>query len=185
MIRSFSISAVFLLSVRLAAEVLPLVSAEQLGLSQERLSRIRPAMERAIAQGEMAGGLGLIARHGKIGYFETWGMADRERSKPMPKDAIFRMYSMTKAVTGVAVMTLYEEGRFSLHDPISKFLPEFKQMKVMIEKTDAATGKRTYDTVPAEREMKILDLLRHTSGLNYTGPSDESGQPRYRQAGVG
>ncbi len=141
-------------------------------------------MERAIANGEMAGGIGLIARHGKIAYFDTWGMADREANKPMQKDAIFRMYSMTKAVTGVAVMTLYEDGRFSLHDPVSKFLPEFKNMRVAVEKTDAASGKRIYYTVPAEHEITILDLLRHTSGLNYEGPRDENGEPVYRKIGI-
>src|SRR4051812_40534750 len=105
------------------AQVLPVVAPEQVGLSAERLARIRPVMEKAIADGVMAGGSGLIALHGKIAYFETWGMADRDAGKPVAKDTIFRMYSMTKAVTGVAVMTLYEEGRFSLQDPVSKFLP--------------------------------------------------------------
>ncbi len=185
MIRSSLVAAVLLALTSLPAQVLPVVPPEQVGISQERLGRIRPAMERAIAQGEMAGGIGLIARHGKIAYFETWGMADREGRKPMAKDAIFRMYSMTKAVTGVAVMTLYEEGRFSLHDPISKFLPEFKQMKVAVEKTDPGTGKRIYYTVPAEREIQILDLLRHTSGINYAGARDETGEPSYRKVGLG
>jgi CubicO group peptidase (beta-lactamase class C family) len=169
----------------LSAQVLPQAAPEQVGLSSERLARIRPAMERAIANGEMAGGVGLIARHGKIAYFDTWGMADREAKKPMQKDSIFRMYSMTKAVTGVAVMTLYEEGRFSLHDPVSKFLAEFHNSKVAVEKTDAATGKRIFYTVPAEREISILDLLRHTSGLNYAGPKDEKGESLYRKAGIG
>lgn len=160
---------------------MPQVSPAQVGLSQERLNRIRPAMERDIAQGEMAGAIGLIARHGKIAYFETYGMADREANKPMAKDAIFRMYSMTKAVVAVSVMTLYEEGRFSLHDPISKFLPEFAHMKVAVEKTDPATGKRSYSTVPAEREITILDLMRHTSGLNYAGPRGEDGELIYKK----
>ena len=138
-------------------------------------------MERDIADGEMAGAIGLIARHGKIAYFETYGMTDREANKPMAKDAIFRMYSMTKAVVGVLVMMLYEEGSFSLRDPISKFLPEFKNMKVAVDKTDPATGKRIYYTVPAEREITILDLMRHTSGLNYAGPRNENGELIYKQ----
>ncbi len=147
----------------------------QAGLSQERLNRIRPAMERDIAQGEMAGAIGLIARHGKIAYFETYGMADREANRPMTKDAIFRMYSMTKAVVAVSVMTLYEEGRFSLRDPISKFLPEFKNMQVAVDKTGQVT------TVPAERQIMILDLMRHTSGLNYAGPKDANGELIYKK----
>jgi CubicO group peptidase (beta-lactamase class C family) len=171
--------------VFLQAQVLPQVSPEQVGLSPERLNRIRPAMEKDVAQGQMAGGIGLIARRGKIAYFETWGMADREAAKPMRKDSIFRMYSMTKAVTGVAVMTLYEEGRLSLRDPVAKFLPEFKDMRVAVEKTDPATAKRVSYTVPAERDITVLDLLRHTSGLNYAGPRDESGEPVFRRLGLG
>src|SRR5690349_16151476 len=138
-------------------------------------------MERDIAQGEMAGAIGLLARHGKIAYFETYGMAAREANRPMAKDAIFRMYSMTKAVVAVSVMTLYEEGRFSLHAPIAKFLPEFAHMKVSVEKTDPATGKRSYSTVPAQREITILDLMRHTSGLNYAGPRGEDGELIYKK----
>jgi CubicO group peptidase (beta-lactamase class C family) len=157
-------------STCLYAQVLQIVPPENVGFSGERLARIKPVMERAIANGEMAGGIGVLARRGKIAYFGTWGMADKEANKSMTKDAIFRIFSMTKLVTGVAVMTLYEEGRFTLHDPVSKFLPEFKQMKV-------ASGNAS---VPAEREIKILDLLRHTSGLNYAGTAEHS----YEKAGI-
>ena len=181
MIRVFSFAAL-LSMLCVQAQQLPQVAPEQVGMSQERLGRIRPAMERAIAHGDMAGGIGLIARHGKVAYFETWGLADREKNKPMSKDAIFRMYSMTKAVTGVAVMTLYEDGRFSLHDPVSKFLPEFEHMKVTVERAD--NGKPVYYTVPAEHQITILDLLRHTSGLDYEGPRDEDGEPVYRKIGL-
>jgi CubicO group peptidase (beta-lactamase class C family) len=184
MIRTVVALAALALPLRLPGEALPETAPEQVGMSAERLNRIRPAMERAIANGEMAGGVGLIARHGKIAYFDAWGMADREANKPMRKDSIFRMYSMTKAVTGVAVMTLYEDGRFSLHDAISKYLPEFKHMKVAVEKTDGTSGRRVSYTVPAERDITILDLLRHTSGLNYAGPRDENGDPAYRALGL-
>jgi CubicO group peptidase (beta-lactamase class C family) len=96
-------------------------------------------------------------------------MADKESGRPMQKDAIFRIYSMTKAVTGVAVMMLYEDGRFSLSDPVSRYLPEFSTMKVAVERTDPITGKQVLShTVPADRQITILDLRRHTSGLNYT-----------------
>jgi CubicO group peptidase (beta-lactamase class C family) len=165
-----------LLALALVTLHLSAAAPEDVGLSQERLSRIRPAMERALGNGEMAGAVGLIARHGKIAYFETYGQADREAKKPMQKDAIFRMYSMTKAVTGVAVMTLYEQGYFSLRDSVSKFLPEFKTMRVAMP-----DGK----TVPAERDITILDLLRHTSGLNYAGPLDEHGGLLYKKLGIG
>lgn len=157
---------------------------EEAGLSKERLDRIGRTMQQHIAAGRVAGAIGLIARHGKIGYFETYGMMDKEAGKPMRKDAIFRIYSMTKAVTGVATMILYEENKFSLNDPVSKYLPELGAMKVAVDKKDQETGKRTYFVVPAEREITIRDLLRHTSGLNYQGPRDEKGDLMYPRLGV-
>jgi len=180
----FWIAAFVALAVPSLAQVLPEIPAQQVGFSQDRLERIKPAMEKHIAKDEMAGGIGLIARRGKIAYFESWGMADREAAKPMRKDTIVRLYSMTKAVTAVAVMILYEEGRFSLSDPVSKYLPEFSDMKVAVEKTDAAAGRRIFYTVPAERPTTILDLLRHTSGLDYAGPRDQKGELIYRQLGI-
>jgi CubicO group peptidase (beta-lactamase class C family) len=154
------------------------------GLAKDRLDRISEVMQKHISENRIAGAIGLIARRGKIGYFETWGMMNKDAGKPMRKDAIFRIYSMTKAVTGVATMMLYEEGKFFLNDPVSKFLPELGKMQVAAERIDAATGKRTVYTVPAEREMTIRDLLRHTSGLNYTGTRDEKGAFTYNTAGV-
>jgi CubicO group peptidase (beta-lactamase class C family) len=169
----------------LQAQVLSPLAPEKVGLSKERLDRIRPAMEKHIADNKLSGGVGLIARRGKIAYFETYGMADKETGKPMQKDSIFRMYSMTKAVTGVAVMILYEEGRFTLADPVSRFLPEFENMKVAVEKTDPTTGKPVLShTVPAEHPITILDLMRHTSGLNYAGPHDEKGDLIYQKIGL-
>jgi CubicO group peptidase (beta-lactamase class C family) len=159
-----------------ARKSLSTATPAEAGLSQERLDRISPVMQKHIAENRIAGAIGLIARRGKIAYFDAWGMMDKESGKPMRKDAIFRIYSMTKAVTGVAAMILYEEGRFYLTDPVSKYLPEMGNLKVAIDKTDPATGKRVYFTVPAEREMTIRDLLRHTSGLNYQGPKDEKGE---------
>jgi CubicO group peptidase (beta-lactamase class C family) len=90
----------------------------------------------------------------------------------MPKDAIFRIASMTKALTAVGPLTLYEDGRFNLLDPISKFMPEFANMKVLVDKTDLATGKHAYSTAPAQRQITVLDLLRHTSGVG--GRFDEN-----------
>src|SRR5580700_5467409 len=143
---------------------LPLVSPAEVGLSVARLGRIGVAMRKHIAAKRIAGGLGLIARRGKIAYFETWGMADKEAAKPMREDAIFRIYSMTKAITGVAAMMLFEEGHFALSDPISSFLPEFADMRVAEEKNDPATGKTVLTgTVPADRPITMLDLMRHTS----------------------
>jgi len=156
------------------------VAPEQVGFSKERLERIKPWVERYIAENKLSGAVCLIARQGSVAYFETFGMADKEASKPMRKDSIFRMYSMTKAVTGVAVMMLYEEGRFSLADPISKYLPEFAHMKVAIEQTNEAGKPALAYTEAVSREITILDLLRHTSGLNYAGPHDEKGGMSYQ-----
>jgi CubicO group peptidase (beta-lactamase class C family) len=177
--------AILVLIAAAHAQVLPQLAPGDIGLSKERLDRIRVAMEREIAQNRLAGGIGLIARHGKVGYFEIYGSADKESGRPMQKDAIFRIYSMTKAVTGVAVMALYEDGRFALADPVSRYLPEFAEMKVAVERTDPLSGKRVLShLVPAERPITILDLLRHTSGFNYSGPHDEKGTLVYQQRGL-
>ena len=116
---------------------LPTAAPEQTGLSRDRLDRINTVMREHVQAGRLAGASGLIARNGKVAFRETWG--------EMKPDSIVRMYSMTKAVTGVAAMMLYEEGRFSLNDPVSKYLPEFSKMRVAHESTDAS-GKRTYYT---------------------------------------
>lgn len=154
------------------------------GLSNERLERITAVMNDHVAKGHIAGAIGLIARRGKVGYFETYGFQDKEAAVPMRKDTIFRMYSMTKPITGVAVMILYEEGKFHLTDPVSKYLPELGNMKVAVVETDPKTGKKTRYTVPAQREITILDLLRHTSGIDYAGPEDVDGKRIYEKLGT-
>ena len=155
------------------------------GLCSDRLKRIRARMEKHIEAGQVAGGLGLIMRRGHVGYLETWGLSDREAGTPMQEDAIFRIYSMTKAVTGVAAMMLLEEGAFLLSDPIHKFMPEFREMMVAVEAPDPETGKPVLTgTVPATRAITVLDLMRHTAGFNYTGPHDEKGDLLYPQSGI-
>ncbi len=156
---------------------------EQIGLSSERLARIDQAMEGHVAKGHFSGAIGLIARRGKIGYFKTWGDADKDAGTKMSKGAIFRMYSMTKAVTGVAAMILYEHGHFSLTDPISNYLPEFKNMHVAVDETDPKTGRRIAYTVPAERIM-VRDLFMHTAGLSYPGPKAPDGEAYFAKTGV-
>src|SRR5277367_2967914 len=151
---------------------LPTGAPEQAGLSQQRLDRINTIMLEHISKGTLNGASGLIARNGKVVFRETWG-----EYKP---DTIVRMYSMTKAITGVAAMICYEEGRFSLTDPVSKYLPEFEHMRVAHESTDAA-GKRTYYTVPADHPITVRDLFRHTSGLDYSGPHEENGEPAFKR----
>jgi CubicO group peptidase (beta-lactamase class C family) len=160
----------------LRAQLPPRAAPKEVGLSQERLDRIRPMMEKYIADNQMAGASALIGRRGKVAYFETFGMMDKEAGKPMAKDAIFRITAMTKPMVVVAALILYEQGKFSMLDPVSKFLPEFANMKVAVDKTDPATGKHTYNLVPAERQITVLDLMRHTSGMTEQGPKDEKGE---------
>jgi CubicO group peptidase (beta-lactamase class C family) len=154
---------------------LPTAAPEQTGFSHDRLERINTVMREHVQAGRLAGASGLIARNGKVAFRETWG--------EMKPDTIVRMYSMTKAVTGVAAMILYEEGRFSLNEPVSKYLPEFANMRVAHESTDAS-GKRTYYTVPADRPIAIRDLFRHTTGFDYSGPKDENGEVAYKKLGI-
>ena len=151
---------------------LPTGTPEQAGLSHQRLDQINSVMKDHIAKGTLNGASGLIVRDGKVVFRGTWG--------EYQPDTIVRMYSMTKAMTGVAAMILYEEGRFNLNDPLSKYLPEFKNMRVGMERFDAQ-GKRTYYTVPAERPILVRDLFRHTSGLDYAGPKEDNGDNAYKK----
>jgi CubicO group peptidase (beta-lactamase class C family) len=149
------------------AQQLPKASPESVGLSSERLQRIETEVAKSISDKQIAGAVTMIVRHGKVAWLKPQGMLDREAGKPMPADAMFRICSMTKPITSVAVMMLYEEGRFRLEDPISKYLPEFKNPKMLVK---PATG--TPYTIPATREITIRDLLRHTSGLTYNWNAD-------------
>ena len=151
---------------------------EAVGLSTERLSRIDRVMEKHIAEKKVAGAVTLVARHGKIAYLGAYGMMDVEAEKPMQRDTIFRIASMTKQITCVAVMMLYEEGHFLLHEPVSKFIPAFKEMYVLPpeDAEDAASP------VPATRQISIWNLLTHTSGLTYHW--NERLGPLYNEAGI-
>jgi CubicO group peptidase (beta-lactamase class C family) len=159
-------AAVFLsaliISAAAFAQDLPIAKPDTVGLSSERLEHIATAVQRSIDDKRIAGAVTLVSRRGRVAWFKAQGMMDREAGKPMRPDAIFRICSMTKPITSVAVMMLYEEGRFLLDDPISKYLPEFKNPKVLVK---PPTGEPY--TIPAAREITIRDLLRHTSGLTY------------------
>jgi len=137
-------------------------AAESVGFSSERLDRIAPVMQQYIDQGKLAGTLTLVARNGKIAYLNAQGMQDKEAAKPMTEDTIFRIYSMSKPVTAVAAMTLWEQGKFHMFDPIAKYLPEFANMKVYV----SGSGE---DMVVEEAKspIRIIDLFMHTSGLSY------------------
>jgi len=169
---------VSVLAIRPIAQT-SVVRPEEVGLSSERLARITEMMKRHVAAGEISGGVTLVARHGKIAHFEATGVTDIDSKKPMTKDAVFRIASMTKPVTGVAVMMMMEEGRLRITDPVSKYIPSFKDLKVAVAEPrgrGAAGGavidapqRVTYYRVPAEREITVRDLLTHVSGLN-SGP---------------
>jgi CubicO group peptidase (beta-lactamase class C family) len=143
-------------------------------MSPDRLHRIHEAIQRHIDAGEISGAVTLVARRGRLVHFEAHGLMDIESKRPMQKDAIFRIASMSKPITGVAVMMMLEEGKLRLNDPVSKFLPEFKDSKVAVAKGNSGDSY----TVPADRELTIRDLLTHTNGLMTGGLGSKSGPPR-------
>jgi CubicO group peptidase (beta-lactamase class C family) len=169
------ITLMMFLTFSAAAAPLEVVKPEQVGLSSERLQRIHQTIQRHIDAGDISGAITLVARKGQIAHFETHGLIDIETKKAMTKDAIFRIASMTKPITATAILLLIEEGKIRLTDPVSKFIPEFKEMKVAVPKDGtAAAGARggpppQFYTVPATREITIRDVLTHTSGL-VSGP---------------
>jgi len=148
---------------------LPRADPETLGFSSERLSRIRPVIQGEIEKGQYPGAVMLVVRDGHIVHFEAAGQLDPASGKPMTTDAIFRLYSMTKPFTSVAVMMLMEEGRLRMTDPLSKYLPALANLHVSVERRDPYTGATQYVNEPTHREISIQDLLRHTSGMVYAG----------------
>jgi CubicO group peptidase (beta-lactamase class C family) len=140
---------------------LPTAAPGEIGLSPGRLDRLSQVMRGEIERGRVPGAVALIARRGRVGFFESFGQRDTAGGAPMAKDAIFRIYSMTKPITTVAAMMLWEEGRFLLSDPIANYLPEFSEPTVAVE------HGADIERVPAERAITIQDLMRHTSGLTY------------------
>ncbi len=163
-----TVTAVTLLcSVAVFAQGLPAAAPESVGMSGPKLARIGEAFKKEIDQGKLPGAVFLVARKGKLVYSEAIGFQDKEAGKPIAKDSIFRIYSMTKPIVSVAAMMLVEEGKIQLTDPVSKYLPAMKSMTVSAAKADAEFAKVTYTQVPADREMTVQDLLRHTAGLAY------------------
>lgn len=139
------------------------LDAKGAGLKPARLERIDALLRDAVDRKRIAGGVALVMRHGKLGYLQAIGWQDVEAKRPMRADALFRIASMTKPITSVAVMMLVEDGKLRLADPVSKYVPEFKAPKVLGPGKDGAP----YSTKPAEREITIHDLLTHTSGITY------------------
>jgi CubicO group peptidase (beta-lactamase class C family) len=144
------------------AQPLPVAPPETVGFSVERLNRLGKVLKEDVEKNKLPGAVVAIARKGKLAYFEAVGFQDKPSGKAMDKDAIFRVYSMTKPWTSVAAIILMEEGRLQLTDPVSKYLPAFKDLKVA---TRNASGADVLE--PANREPTVQDLLRHTSGLGY------------------
>ncbi len=149
---------------------------EEVGLSSDRLQRIRETIQRHITAGDISGAVTLVARKGRVAHLEAHGQMDLESKKPMPQNAVFRMASMTKPIVGVAILMMMEEGRVRLSDPVSRFVPEFKGLQVAVEmpRTPGPATQAvepTFYTVPAAREITIRDLLTHTSGLVSGGVS--------------
>ncbi len=138
---------------------LPVVEPAKVGVSAEKLGEIRTVLQGYVDKGNLPGFLTVIARKGQIAHFETIGMRDVENEKPIEPDTIFRIYSMSKPITSVAVMILFDDGKFTLDDPVEKFIPAFKDMKVF--------NSEQTETHDAKTKMTIKHLLTHTSGLTY------------------
>ena len=155
-----------LVSLRAVADPLPTTPPESVGLSSKRLQAISDTLKADIAKGTIPGAILLISRHGKIAYFEAMGSLDPEKKTPMTKDGIFRIYSMTKPIVTAAAMMLFEDGKLALADPVAKYIPAFKDVKVGEEKP-GPDGKATLELVAPKRAMTVQDLMRHSSGLTY------------------
>ena len=137
--------------------------ANQVGVSKERLNKIAPVLEENIKAGRFPGFITAVARKGKVVHFETQGFSDVEKQIPLQKDSLFRIYSMSKPITGVALMILLEEGKVRLNDPVSIYIPEFANTEVMVVNEDGTTS-----TEKLKRQITIRDLATHTSGIAYS-----------------
>lgn len=148
----------------------PTTKPEDVGLSSERLQRINQMIQRRITAGEVAGAVTIVARKGKVAHLSAQGMMDLASKQPVTAGSIFRIASMTKPIVGVAIMMMVEEGRLRLNDPVSRYIPEFREMKVGVARPGGGRGEvLAFYTVPAEREITLKDLLTHVSGLG-SGP---------------
>ncbi|MDA8774129.1 beta-lactamase family protein [Opitutales bacterium] len=153
---------------------LPFIKPEKVGMDAKKLKRVDQKMEELIKEDRLAGGIVVVARKGKVVHFGTYGKRDLENNLPVEKDTIFRIYSMTKAITSVAALMLNEEGKLSLDDPLSKYFPSLQAIKVLDKD----------ELVEPNREATVADLLRHTSGLTYAWSSNKKISQALKDAGV-
>jgi CubicO group peptidase (beta-lactamase class C family) len=163
----------------ITAERIDTVRPEDVGFSSVRLQRIDATMRRLVNEEKIAGGVTLVARQGKVAHFEATGLMDIEARRPMERDAIFRIASMTKPITVTAVMMLFEEGHFLLDDPISDFIPEFAHTRVFVQKTEQGG-----ELADLERPITIRHLLMHTSGLTHPMNPDDAVSRMYAEAQI-
>src|SRR5436190_5077609 len=150
--------AVLVINVGAQQSQVPRVTPETSGLSSARLNEATDLLNRYVTEQRIAGAVAAVARHGRVGYLQAIGFQDLETRAPMTERSLFRIYSMTKSVTAVAAMMLYEEHRFTLDDPIATFIPDFRNIRVV--------GDQGVAHAPA-RPITVRDLLLHTSGLNH------------------
>jgi CubicO group peptidase (beta-lactamase class C family) len=161
-----ALAFLFVLAAGASAQELPTAKPADVGFSAERLEHITQLLRDDSQKGTIPGAVVMIVRNGKVAYFESIGALDPLAKAPMRKDAIFRIYSMSKPITTVAVMMLYEQGKITLDEPIAKYIPAFKDMKVGVESV-GEDGKPKLDLTDAKKPITIQDLLRHTSGITY------------------
>ena len=162
-----------------ASRTLATATPEAVGMSSERLVRLHDAMQELVEEGRLAGITTMIARHGQVVDFQTYGYRDMEAGDPMAEGAIFRIYSMSKPITGVALMMLYEEGKFRLSDPVQRFIPEFRGLQV------AASWNPDGPVLEdADHPMTIRELMTHTAGLAYGIGDPHPADRLYQREGV-
>ncbi len=182
MLRHISVIFVLVFTVAVGAigSDLPTTTPEQAGFSKEGLEKLKAHFQGYVDDGKLAGLTTLVSRRGKIVHFETYGQQNKAKGIQTSKDTLYRIYSMTKPITGVAMMMLWEEGKFKLDDPVSKYLPSFKGQRVFA----GAGQKNKIKTLPVEREATIRDLMRHTAGLTYGFFGDTPVDRVYRASGM-
>jgi len=176
-----SLFALVLASPASTFEPAPEIRAESVGLSSERLERLRTTMQQYVGEGRVAGLVIYVARGGQVAALEAFGKADIEAGTPMKTDSIFRIASQTKALTSVAVMMLVEEGKIGLADPVSRFIPAFKKTTVAVPPPAGALADTPVSAVPAKREITIRDLLTHTAGIGY---GEGTAAAQWKAAGI-